>query len=361
MGQPTLLGQTALRHDERMNGRQPARTSGSTRALLISRLRGPSLAALAAVALAATGYFLIEGWPPLDAIYMSVITIGQVGFSEVRPLSTAGRIWTIGVILSGFGVFVYSAASLTALFVSGEVAATLREKRRAKVRSHLRDHVVVAGFGRVGRSAVAAAVHSGKSCEVIDTNPDVEAEVSALGAVFLAGDARDADVLHAAAVERAVALISSLDDPSNAVVALTARSLAPSLRIVTRVTDPTWRDRLMRAGASHAVPVYESVGASLAATALDAEVLGVLPIQGTDMRVEEMEVGEGSQAQGADLRQLMAVADGLHILGLRRDDALTRWHEADDALRAGDVLVVMGDGPSLKRLTALVRHSPTHR
>lgn len=313
------------------------------------------LAALAAVTIASTGYSLIEGWPVFDAVYMSVITIGQVGFSEVRVLSTAGRVWTIGVILSGFGVFVYSAASLTALFVSGEVAATLREKRRGKVRSHLRDHVVVVGFGRVGRSAVAAAIHSGRRCEVIDCNPEVEAAVSALGAVFLAGDARDADVLHAAAVERAVALISSLDDPSNAVVALTARSLAPSLRIVTRVTDPTWRDRLMRAGASHAVPVYESVGASLAATALDAQVLGVLPIPGSDLRVEEMEVGEQSQALGTNLRNLMAVADGLHILGLRRDEALTRWHEADETLCAGDVLVVMGDGPALSKLTALVR------
>ncbi len=360
MGQPTLSGSAAIRHDECMHGRQPARKSGATRRLIAVRLRGPSLAALAAVTIAATGYVIIEGWPLFDAVYMSVITIGQVGYGEIRSLSTAGRAWTMAVIISGFGVFVYSAASLTALFVSGEVAATLREKRRARVRSQLHDHVVVAGFGRVGRSAVAAAVHSGKRCEVIDADPDVEAEVTALGAVFLAGDARDADVLRAAAVDRAVALISSLDDPSNAVVALTARSLAPSLRIVTRVTDATWRDRLMRAGASHVVPVYESVGASLAATALDAEVLGVLPIPGTDMRVEEMEVGEGSQAQGADLRHLMAVAEGLHILGLRREEALTRWHEAGEALLAGDVLVVMGDAPALDRLTALVRRGSAH-
>lgn len=327
----------------------------SARRLIARRLRGPSIAAVTAVGIAAAGYVVIEGWSAFDAIYMAVITIGQVGFGEVHPLSTAGRTWTIFVIVSGFGVFVYSAASLTALFLSDDVAAALREKRRSKVRAHLHDHVVVAGFGRVGRSAVDAAVRGGHRCEVIDTNPEVEAEVTARGAVFLPGDARDADVLRAAGVERAVALISSLDDPSNAVVALTARSLAPSLRIVTRVTDATWRERLMRAGASHVVPVYESVGASLAATALDAEVLGVLPIPGTDMRVEEMEVGANSHAQGADLRRLMAATDGLHILGLRRDEGLTRWHEADEPLRAGDVLVVMGDAAALDRMTALVR------
>lgn len=332
----------------------------STRRLIAARLRGPSLAALVAVAIAAAGYVVIEGWSIFDAVYMAVITIGQVGFGEVHPLSTTGRTWTMFVIVSGFAVFVYSAASLTALFLSGDVAAALREKRRAKVRAQLHDHVVVAGFGRVGRSAVDAAVRGGHRCEVIDADPAVEADVTARGALFLAGDARDADVLRAAGVGRAVALISSLDDPSNAVVALTARSLAPSLRIVTRVTDATWRDRLMRAGASHVVPVYESVGASLAATALDAEVLGVLPIPGTDMRVEEMEVGTDSHAEGADLRRLMSATEGLHILGLRRDEGLTRWHEAGDALHAGDVLVVMGDPAALDRLTSLVRRGSRH-
>ncbi len=112
----------------------------------------------------------------------------------------------------------------------------------------------------------------------------------------------------------------------------------------------------MRAGASHAVPVYESVGASLAATALDAEVLGVLPIAGTDMRVEEMEIGVGSLAEGLGLKSLMERADDVHILGLRREDGLTRWHEASESLRAGEVLVVLGTAPALERLTGWVRH-----
>jgi voltage-gated potassium channel len=262
----------------------------------------------------------------------------------------------MAIIVLGFAVFVYSAASLTALFVSGEIAAVLREKRRSRVRESLRDHVVVVGFGRVGRAAVEAAVRAGRGCVVVDADPALEQEVTETGSVFLHGDARDAAILHEAGIARATALIASLDDPSNAVVALTARTISPTLRIVARTTDIDWRDRLMRAGASHVVPVYESIGASLTATALDAEVVGVLPIPGTDMRIEEIEVGAGSVAEGGDLRALGTGADDAHILGLRRGDRMVRWPEADEPLAAGDMLVVLGGSTALARITAMMRH-----
>lgn len=323
--------------------------------LVARRLSAPGLAALTALAIGSTGYVVIEGWNWLDALYMSLITLGQVGYGEVHPLGSGGRIWTMGVIIAGFTVLVYSAASLTALFVSGEIKAAIRENRRMKVRGQLQDHVVVTGFGRVGRSAAEATVRSGRSCVVVDTNEALESAVEATGAVFLKGDARDATVLRRAGIESATALITSLDDPSNVVVALTARSLAPEVRIVARVADLTWRNRLMRAGVSNVVPVYESVGTSLASTALDAEVVGVLPIAGTDMRVEEVEVGEGSLAEGCDLRSLMGQTSDVHILGLRRNAELRRWHEADEPLRAGEMLVVMGSAVALGRLNAVLR------
>ncbi|MGA0894186.1 MAG: potassium channel family protein [Ilumatobacteraceae bacterium] len=321
------------------------------------QMRGPSIAVAALVAASSTGYVAIEDWEWFDAVYMSVITIGQVGFNEVHPLSTAGQAWTVGVIVLGFAAFVYTAASLTALFVSGEVAAELREKRRARVREQLHEHIIVVGFGRVGHAAAEAAVRSGRQCVVVDADARKEDAVTGTGAVYLNGDARDATVLHRAGVSRAAALITSLDDPSNAVVALTARSLSSTLRIVARTTDVDWRERLMRAGASHVVPVYESIGASLTATALDAEVVGVLPIPGTDMRIEEIEVGAGSRAEGATLRSLGSEADDVHVIGLRRDGSMVRWPDADEPLADGDMLVVRGTAAGLARVTAVMRHS----
>ena len=323
--------------------------------LLVRQLYGPALAALIVASVAALGYVALEDYGWFDAIYMSFITMGTVGFGEVQPLGTGGRIWTIAVIIAGFGLFVYAAALLTSVFVSGEVARVIREQRRSKVRERLQGHVVVVGFGRVGQAATAAVLREQRSCVVVDSNPAAEIAVAASGAVFLLGDARDADVLRLAQVERAAALITALDDPSNAVVTLTARSLAADLRIVSRVGDVSWRDRLMRAGASQVVPVYESVGAGLAATALGSEVLAVLELAGMDMRAEELVVRSGSFAVGRSLRELMAEADNVHLLGLRRDVGLARWHEVEGPMQPGDVLVALGSSAALGRLALLVK------
>lgn len=327
--------------------------------LILRQLRWSLLLAVLVLTVSSAGYVVLDGWGWLDAFYMSVITIGQVGFNEVRPLDTSGKIWTIAMIVSGFAVFVYSSAALTALFLSGDVRAAVHERRSAKVRQQLHDHVVVIGFGRVGRSATEAALRSGHQVVVVDNSgtPNVAERVEGLGAVYLSGDARDVTVLRHAGARRAAALITTLDDPSNAVVALTARSISPTLRIVARVADITWGERLMRAGASHVVPVYESIGTSLAATALNAEVLGVLPVPGTDMRVEEIEVGPDSLALGLDLPSLMHQVEGVHILGLRRNEGIIRWHEADAGLMPGDVLVALGSATALDGLTGFL-HRP---
>lgn len=323
--------------------------------LVWQRVQGPLLAAASAVLISSIGYVLIADFRPFDALYMTVITLGTVGFGEIQPLDDWGRLWTIGVIFAGFGVFVYSSASLTALFVSGEVRATIVETRRSKVRAQLNEHVVVVGLGRVGRAAADAIVKSGRPCIAIDIDPDRQDEAQEVGAVFLCGDARDDAVLREAGVTRASAVVTALDDPSNAVVALTARSLAPTLRIVARVAAMEWHDRFVRAGVTHVVPVYESVGVGLAATALEGAVMGVLQVPGTSSRVEELRVGAGSAAVGNDLRSMMETVADVNLLGVRTTGGLTRWHEANEPIAAGDVLVAFGDYRALERMAKLVR------
>jgi Trk K+ transport system NAD-binding subunit len=116
-----------------------------------------------------------------------------------------------------------------------------------------------------------------------------------------------------------------------------------------------WHDRFVRAGVTHVVPVYESVGVGLAATALEGAVMGVLQVPGTSSRVEELRVGAGSAAVGNDLRSMMETVADVNLLGVRTTGGLTRWHEANEPIAAGDVLVAFGDYRALERMAKLVR------
>jgi voltage-gated potassium channel len=270
----------------------------------------------------------------------------------VQPLTAAGRWWTIVTIIAGFAVFVNATAQLTALLLSGEIRHVLEERRRGKMRDRLERHVIVVGYGRVGRATANSIREAGLACAVVEEDTSRADDIIRAGAVFVQGDGRDIETLQAAGIDHAVALSTALDDPDNLVVIVTARTLRPDLRIVSRVNDIHWSERLRRAGASQLVPVYESAGASIAATAMSPEVLAVQELTGLGMRTEEILVPAGSPLAGRDLASVMERDPELVLIGVRRDDSLTRWHEVQGTLREGDVVVAMGSSASLAELAA---------
>jgi voltage-gated potassium channel len=320
--------------------------------LVVTRLRWALLSAAGLIAIAAAGYVVVADYSWMDALYMTVITLATVGYGEVQPLTAAGRWWTIITIIAGFAVFVNATAQLTALLLSGEIRHVLEERRRGKMRDRLERHVIVVGYGRVGRATANSIREAGLACAVVEEDTSRADDIMRAGAVFVQGDGRDIETLQAAGIDHAVALSTALDDPDNLVVIVTARTLRPDLRIVSRVNDIHWSERLRRAGASQLVPVYESAGASIAATAMSPEVLAVQELTGLGMRTEEILVPAGSPLAGCDLASVMERDPELVLIGVRRDDSLTRWHEVQGTLREGDVVVAMGSSVSLAELAA---------
>lgn len=237
--------------------------------LLVYRLRFALIAAVALAVVATFGYVSLEGYSWLDSIYMTVITLGTIGYGEVKPLHSDGRIFTIAVIISSFATLVYMASVLTTLFATGEVVQHARLRRMRRMCAELNDHVIVVGFGRVGQATVLALVAQNKQVVVMDTNPDHERDIHAAGALQVIGDATDEDALRNAGIDRAAALIAAADqDSENLVVVLTARSMRHDLRIVSRVNRASWLVRMRRAGADVAESPYESYGERLATCAV---------------------------------------------------------------------------------------------
>src|SRR5215212_7115578 len=125
----------------------------------IRRIRR-AIAMLAIVTVIGTlGYMLFDGWSFLDALYMTIITIGTIGFEEVHDLDndTIGRIWTMILIISGVGALGYATTSLVALAVEGTIRGYFRERRMRAEISKLSGHYVLCGFGRLAARSPASS------------------------------------------------------------------------------------------------------------------------------------------------------------------------------------------------------------
>ena len=315
------------------------------------RLRRPIVAIGALVVLSTAGYMLLERYGIVDALYMTVITLGTIGYGEVRPLGTGGRIFTIGVIVLGFVTLIYTAAVLTNVFTSGDATRQIRDRRTKLMRDELHDHVVVVGFGRVGQAVVRSLIAAGRHCVVIDKNADHGPAIEAFGALHVHGDGTNEADLARAGINRATALISAADsDATNLVVVLTARAARQDLRIVSRVDESGWLTRMSNAGADVAQSPYESYGATLAASAVTKAVLDLhdLPLLG--LGTEEIAVAPDSPLVGKRLDDLVREHLGVHVLGLRREERLRKWHDIEGEVHAGDILVVLGTPEDLAHL-----------
>lgn len=296
-----------------------------------------------------TAYVVFEKYTFVDAVYMVVITLGTIGFGEVEPLDTSGKFLTIVVIGLGFFLVIYTAAVTSELFVSGDLRRAVQRRRR--VSTKVSGHVIVVGFGRVGRAVTRELVGQEQKVVVLDPDEDLVALVEEAGATFVVGDGTDDDDLRDSGIERAAALAATAkDDPTNLVIVLTARAMRPDLRIVSRVGFPEWTDRIRRAGADRTISPYDSAGRSLAASAVLPDVLGLQDLPELGLRSEEIEVLDGSPVTGTELAALARTHGQLVFLAVRRGDVVHSRSDVAGPLRVGDVIMALGPPGDLASL-----------
>ncbi|MEZ5382709.1 MAG: NAD-binding protein [Microthrixaceae bacterium] len=317
--------------------------------MVLRRLRTVLAMIAALLVISTVGYVVLAGYSLFDATYMSVITVGAVGYEEVQPLDSLGRTWTILVVLAGNGVFLYATSLLVGVFISGEFRSAVRRQREGRRRTKLVDHVVIVGGGRVGRGVAAALAREGRDAVVIDRSPRVREMAESFGMAFLDGDATTDEVLEAAQVRRAHAVITTLDDAANLLVTLAVRALAPGVRVIARMNDRSQTARLRQAGAELALSPYEWFGAELAAAATSSAVVGLQDLPSMGLQTEELEVRPGAWAEGKSLAELSARHPAAIAIGMRRG-ATEAWQRVEDTLRPGDVVFLLGTPDDLRSM-----------
>ncbi len=306
------------------------------------------------------GYMLIEDMSFIDALYMSVITVSTVGFGEVKPLSHAGKLFTIGLITTGVGTALYLFTVTAELVIEGRLREFLGTSAMQRKIHQLEGHVVVCGFGRFGRVVVEELLRHSVKLVVIDSNPALAAELERLDVPHLTGSALEDEVLDEAGVRAARAIVVATgSDADNVYITLSAREKNPAIEIHARGESEPGIRRLRLAGAQQVVSVYQRGGMRIAATILRPAVVDFLelatPGHGDKIDLEEIRVAPGSHLIGKPIEQAEREVTRLRIVALKRgSDPISIVPDPSTKIASGDHLVAIGDREGLKRLAEIV-------
>ncbi len=313
------------------------------------------LAALAGViAVGSVGYVLL-GFGPLDAVYQTVTTVTTVGFRELQPLSPTGQVFTMVLILAGVGTALYTLTVLLELLIEGHLSQAMERRRMDKRIAGLRGHIIVCGWGRVGRAIARELSVAGKDVVIVDNDPERAGSVGTQ--LYVLGDASDDDVLRYAGIEHAGALVAAAStDAVNLVITLSGRSLRPDLFIVSRAREESSDAKLRRAGADRVVNPQEIGGARIAAFVVRPHVTEFLDVvmheRGLELRLEEIAVRDDSRLADVTIGEAM-IRDrtGALVLALRDSEAgFISNPSAATVMRPGQILIAIGTPPQLQAL-----------
>jgi len=328
--------------------------------VLLQKLRYALLGLGLMLVLSTTGYMLIEGWSAFDSLWMVIITLTTIGYGEVHPLSNAGRAFTLAMITVGFGLVTYTFAQLTRYVVEGGLRHDLVERRRRIRMERLEDHVIVVGYGRLGREVGDELISRGVPACVIEQKEEVAEEIPP-PAVSICGDGAHDDILLKAGIERARGIaIATPQSTTNVYLTLAARQLAPSISIVTRVDDPDAIEKARRAGADRLVQPYGVGGTRMAHALIHPEssafVENVITRHDRNLELQDVPVGAEARAWHGSLRELsVRQRSGVLVVAIRRDDGtFLTAPDPETQVGPGDVLVVVGRPEDVKRFKGAV-------
>ena len=313
----------------------------------------------AVLVIATAGYVLIEGWSVFDALYMTVTTVTTVGYGEIHPLSRAGRVFNIGVVVFGVATVLYTFSFLMARLVEGDLHDRWIKRRRERMLDELTNHFIVCGYGRMGQIIAREFSRQSVPFVIVERDPDRMQEAIDSGYLAVEADASSEQVLKRIGIDRARGFIAAVStDAENVYAVLTARLLRPDLFIIGRAETEDARGKLVRAGADRVLSPYHIGGLQLAQTALRPAVVDFVQLatssDNLDLNMEQVRIGEGSSLAGrtivaASLRQRYGVV----VVGIQRAAGGMEFNPSPDSVMGvGDFLVVLGRAATLRELEA---------
>lgn len=307
------------------------------------------------------GYKFISDYSWVDALYMTVITMTTVGFSEVNPLDVESKIFTIFLILASVVIVGYALSVITEYILSKNDVEELKHKKMQKNIDSFKNHIVICGYGRNGKQAARKLFAYKKQFVVIEKNKEMEERLQLDNVPYVIGNANEDETLMTAGVDRAACFISALpNDADNLFVVLSARQLNNSMNIISRASNESSYDKLKFAGANNVI-LPDKIGgdhmASLVVVPGLMEFIDNLSIVGkSDINIEEVAVeklyntGSPRTIKDLDLRR----NTGCTVIGYKDENGEYIVNpEAELKLAPNSKIIVLGRPEQIEALNSI--------
>jgi len=315
------------------------------------------------MAIGTIGFYYLENQTqttltPLDALYMTTITMTTIGYGDITPKTEGGKLFIIIISLFAVGISTYAISALASFIVEGDINELLVGRRMSKEIAKLNNHMIICGAGGVGLQIANEFYRTHTPFVIIDQQPDAFTDLLHKNEMFcIQGDATKDEVLLSAGIERARGLVAALsDDKENAFVILTARALNADqkLRIIARLTDEDNLEKLKRAGANEIVSPHSIGGLRMASVMLRPSVVSFLDsmlraeeLTGQTLRIEEITFDELNVPALIGQEQLSIMTVGRHtqllVIAIKGANGDYEYKpRSDTMLQSGDVLIVLG-------------------
>ena len=321
----------------------------ATRKLLIA-----AGALLTIIIVGVIGYILIEGWSFMDSLYMTVISITTTGFAEVHPLDTAGRIFTMILIVGGSSTAVYALTAIVQYFMEGQLGSTLWRRNMKNRIDHLKDHFILCGYGRVGQEIARILSQEKAAFVVIDKGREAVTQAEMDNRLYIMADAASDDALKEAGIERAKGLIVALgNDADTTFVILSARQLKHDIFIEARVSTPEAEGKLRKAGADRIISPYSIGARRMAMLALQpgvADFIDIVSFKGHELHLENLTVADDSPLAGSTINEARKRSKAVVLAISRKKGNLLANPGDEEQIQAGDSLIAMGTRDELRAM-----------
>ncbi|UCF94630.1 MAG: potassium channel protein [Desulfobacterales bacterium] len=320
-------------------------------------LRHSVLMLVGILALGTCGYYLFERMSFFEALYMTIITVSTVGFSEIKPLTPVGRALTIVIIVLGISVGAYTIGMLVRMLIEGEFRKIFGRKKMERQIVDLRNHYIVCGFGRIGH-IICDELHA-DNIDFVVIEQDLAAleQIEAKKYLSLGMDATSEEALIKAGIMKARGLVTAVrSDANNLFITLTAKSLRPDIFVLSRASEEKNESKLLKAGATRVVSPYLIGGRRMAQVLKRPTVVDFIDIATIDSHLglimEEARVGANSGLIGKNLIDSNLRKDyGVIIVAIKKTSGDMIFNPIpSERLETGDVIVVIGKKDDMKRM-----------